>query len=162
MQRQIVQPIMPREIDLTTPQWIVVTPNNWEDQLAQIGEMRLQADMDRDVSSSIKYDITRGEQESAWEKLHDGDSEDQKRVKEVQYKERIRQKAALVQAQQEQQQQAKLAAEEKKKAAGTAQEQKRTKDKEKLLVAHAERLAQRVAETEADSPYIEFKSTLKF
>ena len=36
MQRQIVQPIMPREIDLTTPQWIVVTPNNWEDQLARI------------------------------------------------------------------------------------------------------------------------------
>ena len=38
MQRQIVQPIMPREIDLTTPQWIVVTPNNWEDQLARIEE----------------------------------------------------------------------------------------------------------------------------
>jgi len=38
MQRQIVQPIMPREIDLTTPQWIVVTPDNWEDQLARIEE----------------------------------------------------------------------------------------------------------------------------
>ena len=36
MQRQIVQPIMPREIDLTTPQWIVVTPDNWEDQLEKI------------------------------------------------------------------------------------------------------------------------------
>ncbi len=36
MQRQIVQPIMPREIDLTTPQWIVVTTDNWEDQLARI------------------------------------------------------------------------------------------------------------------------------
>ena len=36
MQRQIVQPIMPREIDLTTPQWKVVTPDNWEDQLEKI------------------------------------------------------------------------------------------------------------------------------
>ena len=36
MERKIVQPIMPREIELTTPQWIVVTPDNWEDQLARI------------------------------------------------------------------------------------------------------------------------------
>ena len=36
MERKIVQPIMPREIQLTTPQWIVVTPDNWEDQLARI------------------------------------------------------------------------------------------------------------------------------
>ena len=38
MERKIVQPIMPREIELTTPQWIVVTPDNWEDQLARIEE----------------------------------------------------------------------------------------------------------------------------
>ena len=36
MERTIVQPIMPREIDLTTPQWIVVNPDNWEDQLNKI------------------------------------------------------------------------------------------------------------------------------
>ena len=36
MERKIVQPIMPRELELTTPQWIVVTPDNWEDQLARI------------------------------------------------------------------------------------------------------------------------------
>ena len=35
MERKIVQPIMPRELELTTPQWIVVTPDNWEDQLAR-------------------------------------------------------------------------------------------------------------------------------
>lgn len=38
IERQIVQPIMPREIELTTPQWIVVTPDNWEDQLKRIEE----------------------------------------------------------------------------------------------------------------------------
>ena len=36
MQRQIVQPIMPREIDLRQPEWIAVTPENWEEQLAKI------------------------------------------------------------------------------------------------------------------------------
>ena len=34
--RQIVQPIMPREIDLKELQWLTVTPENWEDQLAKI------------------------------------------------------------------------------------------------------------------------------
>ncbi len=36
IERNIVQPVMPREIDLKTPTWIVVTPENWEDQLARI------------------------------------------------------------------------------------------------------------------------------
>lgn len=36
LERQIVQPIMPREIDLKQPQWIAVTPDNWEEQLALI------------------------------------------------------------------------------------------------------------------------------
>ena len=36
MERTIVQPIMPREIDLKEPQWIVVTPENKEEQLARI------------------------------------------------------------------------------------------------------------------------------
>jgi hypothetical protein len=27
---------MPREIDLAAPQWIVVNPDNWEDQLEKI------------------------------------------------------------------------------------------------------------------------------
>jgi len=36
MERKIIQPIMPREIDLTAPQWIVVNPDNWEDQLEKI------------------------------------------------------------------------------------------------------------------------------
>ena len=34
--RTIVQPVMPREIDLKEPMWIVITPDNWEDQLAMI------------------------------------------------------------------------------------------------------------------------------
>ena len=34
--RTIVQPVMPREIDLKEPMWIVITPENWEDQLAMI------------------------------------------------------------------------------------------------------------------------------
>ena len=38
LERQIVQPIMPREIDLKQPQWIAVTPDNWEEQLALIEE----------------------------------------------------------------------------------------------------------------------------
>jgi len=38
LERTIVQPVMPREIDLKEPMWIVVTPDNWEDQLAQIEE----------------------------------------------------------------------------------------------------------------------------
>jgi len=38
VERQIVQPIMPREIDLKQPQWIVITPDNWEEQLARIEE----------------------------------------------------------------------------------------------------------------------------
>ena len=36
LERQIVQPIMPREIDLRQPEWIAVTPENWEEQLAKI------------------------------------------------------------------------------------------------------------------------------
>jgi len=36
LDRKIVQPIMPREIDLQEPRWIVITPENWEDQLAMI------------------------------------------------------------------------------------------------------------------------------
>ena len=38
LERTIVQPIMPREIDLKEPMWIVVTPDNWEEQLARIEE----------------------------------------------------------------------------------------------------------------------------
>ena len=38
IERQIVQPIMPREIDLKELQWIAVTPDNWEEQLALIEE----------------------------------------------------------------------------------------------------------------------------
>ena len=36
IERQIVQPIMPRAIDLRQPEWIAVTPENWEEQLAKI------------------------------------------------------------------------------------------------------------------------------
>jgi len=36
--RKIVQPTMPREIDLQEPLWIVVTPENYEQQLAFIEE----------------------------------------------------------------------------------------------------------------------------
>ena len=36
IERQIVQPIMPREINLKELQWLAVTPDNWEDQLARI------------------------------------------------------------------------------------------------------------------------------
>ena len=38
LDRKIVQPVMPREIDLQEPMWIVVTPDNWEDKLAMIEE----------------------------------------------------------------------------------------------------------------------------
>ena len=38
MERTIVQPVMPREIDLKEPMWIAVTPDNWEEQLAIIEE----------------------------------------------------------------------------------------------------------------------------
>ena len=38
MDRTIVQPVMPREIDLKEPMWIAVTPDNWEEQLAFIEE----------------------------------------------------------------------------------------------------------------------------
>ena len=36
IERKIVQPIMPRAIDLKELQWMTVTPDNWEDQLARI------------------------------------------------------------------------------------------------------------------------------
>ena len=36
--RKIVQPVMPREIDLQEPMWIVVTPDNYEEQLSFIEE----------------------------------------------------------------------------------------------------------------------------
>ena len=36
LERTFVQPVMPREINLGVPQWIVVTPDNWEEQLARI------------------------------------------------------------------------------------------------------------------------------
>lgn len=38
MERTIVQPVMPREINLKEPMWIAVTPDNWEEQLAIIEE----------------------------------------------------------------------------------------------------------------------------
>ena len=38
MERKIVQPIMPRAIDLKELQWLTVTPENWEEQLARIEE----------------------------------------------------------------------------------------------------------------------------
>ena len=36
LERKIVQPVMPREINLQEPKWIVITPENWEEQLAMI------------------------------------------------------------------------------------------------------------------------------
>jgi hypothetical protein len=33
MDRTIIQPVMPREIDLKDVKWLTVTPENWEDQL---------------------------------------------------------------------------------------------------------------------------------
>ena len=38
LERTFVQPVMPREINLGVPQWIVVTPDNWEEQLKRIEE----------------------------------------------------------------------------------------------------------------------------
>jgi arginine/lysine/ornithine decarboxylase len=38
MERKIVQPIMPRAIDLKELQWLTVTPENWEEQLSRIEE----------------------------------------------------------------------------------------------------------------------------
>jgi hypothetical protein len=38
LERTIVQPVMPREIDLKTVKWLTVTPDNWEEQLAIIEE----------------------------------------------------------------------------------------------------------------------------
>ena len=40
IERNIVQPIMPREIDLKQLQWIAVTPDNWEEQLARIEKQK--------------------------------------------------------------------------------------------------------------------------
>lgn len=36
IERKIAHPVMPREIDLREPMWIVVTPSNYEEQLARI------------------------------------------------------------------------------------------------------------------------------
>ena len=36
IERKIVQPIIPREIDLKQPQWIAITPENKDEQLARI------------------------------------------------------------------------------------------------------------------------------
>ena len=36
LERTFVQPVMPREITLGVPQWIVITPTNWEAQLERI------------------------------------------------------------------------------------------------------------------------------
>ena len=36
LERTFVPPVMPREINLGVPQWIVVTPENKEEQLARI------------------------------------------------------------------------------------------------------------------------------
>ena len=38
MERTIVQPVMPREIDLKSVKWLTVTPDNWEEQLKVIEE----------------------------------------------------------------------------------------------------------------------------
>jgi hypothetical protein len=38
LDRKIVQPIMPREINLQEPMWIVITPENVDQQLALIEE----------------------------------------------------------------------------------------------------------------------------
>ena len=36
LERTFVQPVMPREITLGVPQWIVVTPDNYKEQLERI------------------------------------------------------------------------------------------------------------------------------
>ena len=38
MERTIVQPVMPREIDLKNVKWLTVTPENWEEQIKIIEE----------------------------------------------------------------------------------------------------------------------------
>ena len=38
MERQIVQPIMPREIDLEEVRWLTITPENYEEQFKVIEE----------------------------------------------------------------------------------------------------------------------------
>jgi hypothetical protein len=38
MERQIVQPIMPREIDLKEVRWLTITPENYEEQFKVIEE----------------------------------------------------------------------------------------------------------------------------
>jgi hypothetical protein len=38
LERTIVQPVMPREIDLKSVKWLTVTPENWEEQLKIIEE----------------------------------------------------------------------------------------------------------------------------
>ena len=38
MDRNIIQPVMPREIDLKDVKWLTVTPDNWEEQLKIIEE----------------------------------------------------------------------------------------------------------------------------
>ena len=38
LERTIVQPVMPREIDLKSVKWLTVTPDNWEEQLKIIEE----------------------------------------------------------------------------------------------------------------------------
>ena len=40
LDRTIVQPVMPREIDLKEPMWIVVTPDNWEEHKRYINELK--------------------------------------------------------------------------------------------------------------------------
>ena len=41
MERTIVQPVMPREIDLKSVKWLTVTPDNWEEQLKIIEEQEM-------------------------------------------------------------------------------------------------------------------------
>ena len=58
MDRTIVQPVMPREIDLKEPMWIVVTPDNVDEQLARIEQQEgevlfLATNISPDVSLSI-------------------------------------------------------------------------------------------------------------
>ena len=38
MERTIVQPVMPREIDLKEVRWLTITPENFEEQFAVIEE----------------------------------------------------------------------------------------------------------------------------
>ena len=38
IERNIIQPVMPRAIQLQDPTWVVVNPDNWEEQLALIEE----------------------------------------------------------------------------------------------------------------------------